>query len=67
MSEVWAIFPGRHGGSPKSPHICTALRLTAEGTQRVAPAGAAISHAEHFEDHALTAQVRLERVAQTAT
>jgi hypothetical protein len=42
------------------------LRLTAEGTQRVAPAGAAISHAEHFEDHALTAQARLERVAQTA-
>ncbi len=46
---------------------CTYQRLTAEGTQRVAPAVAAISHAEHFEGHALTAEVRLERVAQTAT
>jgi hypothetical protein len=43
------------------------LGLTAERTQRVAPAVAAISHAEHFEGHALTAEVRLERVAQTAT
>ena len=46
---------------------CTYQRLTAEGTRRVAPAVAAISHAEHFEGHALTAEVRLERVAQTAT
>ena len=46
---------------------CTYQRLTEEGTQRVAPAVAAISHAEHFEGHALTAEVRLERVAQTAT
>jgi len=27
---------------------CTYQRLTAEGTRRVAPAAAAISHAEHF-------------------
>jgi sulfopropanediol 3-dehydrogenase len=46
---------------------CTYQRLTAEGTRRVAPAVAAISHAEHFEGHALTAEVRLERAAQTAT
>ncbi|HEX3688258.1 MAG TPA: histidinol dehydrogenase [Solirubrobacteraceae bacterium] len=46
---------------------CTYQRLTPEGTQRVAPAVAAISHAEHFEGHALTAEVRLERVAQTAS
>ena len=46
---------------------CTYQRLTSEGTQRVAPAVAAISHAEHFEGHALTAEVRLERAAQTAT
>jgi sulfopropanediol 3-dehydrogenase len=46
---------------------CTYQRLTEEGTRRVAPAVAAISHAEHFEGHALTAEVRLERAAQTAT
>jgi sulfopropanediol 3-dehydrogenase len=46
---------------------CTYQRLTPEGTQRVAPAVAAISHAEHFEGHALTAEVRLERAAQTAS
>jgi sulfopropanediol 3-dehydrogenase len=46
---------------------CTYQRLTAEGTRRVAPAVAAISHAEHFEGHALTAEVRLERVARTAS
>jgi sulfopropanediol 3-dehydrogenase len=44
---------------------CTYQRLTEEGTRRVAPAVAAISHAEHFEGHARTAEVRLERIAQT--
>jgi sulfopropanediol 3-dehydrogenase len=43
---------------------CTYQRLTAEGTRLVAPAVAAISHEEHFEGHALTAEVRLERLAQ---
>jgi len=43
---------------------CTYQRLTAEGTRLVAPAVAAISHEEHFEGHALTAEVRLERIAQ---
>jgi sulfopropanediol 3-dehydrogenase len=41
---------------------CTYQRLTAEGTRLVAPAVAAISHEEHFEGHALTAEVRLERL-----
>jgi sulfopropanediol 3-dehydrogenase len=45
---------------------CTYQRMTPEGTQRVAPAVAAISRAEHFEGHALTAEVRLERLAQPA-
>lgn len=40
---------------------CTYQRLTAAGTQLVAPAVAAISHEEHFEGHALTAEVRLAR------
>ena len=43
---------------------CTYQRLTAEGTALVAPAVAAIAHEEHFEGHALTAEVRLERVAK---
>jgi sulfopropanediol 3-dehydrogenase len=43
---------------------CTYQRLTVEGTQRVAPAVAAISRAEHFEGHALTAELRLERARQ---
>jgi sulfopropanediol 3-dehydrogenase len=43
---------------------CTYQRLTAAGTALVAPAVAAICHEEHFEGHALTAEVRLERVAQ---
>jgi sulfopropanediol 3-dehydrogenase len=43
---------------------CTYQRLTPEGTRLVAPAVAAISHEEHFEGHALTAEVRLERLAQ---
>ena len=42
---------------------CTYQRLTEEGTRRVAPAVAAISRAEHFEGHALTATLRLERLA----
>jgi sulfopropanediol 3-dehydrogenase len=45
---------------------CTYQRLTEEGTRRVAPAVAAISSAEHFEGHALTATYRLERVAGAA-
>src|SRR3984957_69162 len=43
---------------------CTYQRLTAEGTRLVAPAVAAISHEEHFEGHALTAEGRLERLAE---
>jgi sulfopropanediol 3-dehydrogenase len=43
---------------------CTYQRLTAEGTRRVAPAAAAISHAEHFEGHALTAEIRLEQLGE---
>jgi sulfopropanediol 3-dehydrogenase len=39
----------------------TYQRLTAEGTRRVAPAIAAISHAEGFTGHAATAEIRLER------
>jgi sulfopropanediol 3-dehydrogenase len=42
---------------------CTYQRLTPEGTRRVAPAVAAISHAEQFAGHALTAELRLEEVA----
>jgi sulfopropanediol 3-dehydrogenase len=41
---------------------CTYQRLTPEGTRRVAPAVAAISHAEQFSGHALTAELRLERI-----
>ncbi len=43
---------------------CTYQRLTPEGTRLVAPAVAAISHEEHFEGHAMTAEVRLERLAE---
>jgi len=39
---------------------CTFQRLTAEGTRQVAPAVAAISHAELFGGHARTAEMRLE-------
>jgi sulfopropanediol 3-dehydrogenase len=46
---------------------CTYQRLTPEGTRLVAPAVAAISHEEHFAGHAMTAEVRLERVAQLQT
>lgn len=43
---------------------CTYQRLTPAGTRFVAPAVAAISHEEHFSGHALTAEIRLERLAQ---
>jgi sulfopropanediol 3-dehydrogenase len=39
----------------------TYQRLTEAGTRRVAPAVAAISHAEGFGGHAITAEMRLER------
>jgi sulfopropanediol 3-dehydrogenase len=39
----------------------THQRMSAEGTRRVAPAAAAISDAELFGGHALTARMRLER------
>jgi sulfopropanediol 3-dehydrogenase len=42
---------------------CTYQRLTAEGTRRVAPAVAAIAGAERFAGHALTATLRLDRLA----
>ena len=41
---------------------CTYQRLTDEGTRRIAPAVAAISRAERFEGHALTATMRLDRL-----
>jgi sulfopropanediol 3-dehydrogenase len=44
---------------------CTYQRLTPEGTRLVAPAVAAISHEEHFEGHALTAEVRLQRLDES--
>ena len=39
---------------------CTFQRLTPAGTRAVAPAVAAISHAERFAGHARTAELRLE-------
>jgi sulfopropanediol 3-dehydrogenase len=39
----------------------TYQRLTGEGTRAVAPAAAAISDAEQFAGHAITARLRLER------
>jgi len=42
----------------------TYQRVTAEGSARVAPVAAAISEAELFAGHALTARMRLERAAQ---
>jgi sulfopropanediol 3-dehydrogenase len=42
----------------------TFQELTAEGTRRVAPAVAAISHAEGFAGHALTAEMRLARAGE---
>jgi sulfopropanediol 3-dehydrogenase len=41
---------------------CTYQRLTPEGTRRVGPAVEAISLAENFAGHALTATMRLERL-----
>jgi sulfopropanediol 3-dehydrogenase len=41
---------------------CTYQRLTEEGTRRIAPAVAAISLAERFEGHALTATMRMDRL-----
>lgn len=41
---------------------CTYQRLSEEGTSHVAPAIAAISHAEHLDGHAITAEMRLERI-----
>jgi sulfopropanediol 3-dehydrogenase len=46
---------------------CTYQRLTDEGTRRIAPAVAAISRAERFEGHALTATMRLDRLGQPET
>jgi sulfopropanediol 3-dehydrogenase len=46
---------------------CTWQRLSAEGTDRVAPAVAAISAAEHLAGHALTATMRLDRHAAAAS
>jgi sulfopropanediol 3-dehydrogenase len=40
----------------------TFQQLTDEGTRRIAPAAAAISEAESFAGHALTARMRLERL-----
>jgi sulfopropanediol 3-dehydrogenase len=42
----------------------TFQRLTPEGTRRVAPAVAAIAHAEGFAGHARTAEMRLERAPE---
>ena len=39
---------------------CTYQRLTGEGTRAVAPAVAAIAHAERFAGHARTAEIRLD-------
>lgn len=45
---------------------CTYQRLTEEGTRTIAPTIAAISEAEHFGGHALTATMRLDRIAAPA-
>jgi sulfopropanediol 3-dehydrogenase len=44
----------------------TYQRLTDEGTGRIAPPAAAISEAEFFGGHALTATMRLERLAESS-
>ena len=44
----------------------TYQRLTAGGSRQVAPAAAAISDAERFGGHAITARMRLERAGATA-
>ena len=53
-------------GSGKFLKTVTYQRLTDEGTRRVAPAAAAISDAEAFAGHALTARMRLERLGVEA-
>jgi sulfopropanediol 3-dehydrogenase len=45
----------------------TYQELTEEGTRRIAPAAAAISEAEHFHGHAITARVRLEHAGKATT
>jgi sulfopropanediol 3-dehydrogenase len=42
----------------------TYQRVGVEGTRRIAPAAMAISNAEHFAGHAVTAEMRLERAAR---
>ncbi len=42
----------------------TYQRMTDEGTAQIAPVAAAISEAELFAGHALTARIRLERLAE---
>jgi sulfopropanediol 3-dehydrogenase len=42
----------------------TYQRLDEEGTRTTAPAAAAISDAEMFAGHALTARIRLDRVTE---
>jgi sulfopropanediol 3-dehydrogenase len=51
---------GLWGG--KFLRTATFQQLSEEGTRRVAPAAAAISDAESFAGHALTARMRLERL-----
>lgn len=43
----------------------TYQKVTEEGTRRVAPAAAAVSHAEFMEGHALTAEIRLKRAVRS--
>ena len=50
-------------GWASSSRRCTYQRLTGEGTRAVAPAVAAIAHAEHLAGHARTAEVRLEAIS----
>jgi sulfopropanediol 3-dehydrogenase len=45
---------------------CTYQRVTDEGTRRIAPTIAAISQAEQFGGHALTATMRLERLVKSS-
>ena len=42
---------------------CTYQRVTEEGTRRIAPTIAAICEAEGFAGHAITANMRLDRLA----
>src|SRR5215204_4095223 len=45
----------------------TYQKVSAEGTEQIAPAAAAISDAEFFYGHALTCRIRQERVKQEAS